>query len=68
MIKHIAATAAFATVALGALSAPAHAADGNLPVGSVIYGTASTALAVVSDVVNVVLPPGQVLPPTALPV
>lgn len=68
MIKHITATAAFATVALGAFSAPTHAADGDLSVGSVVYGPASTALVVVSDVVTVVLPPGQVLPPTALPV
>ncbi|MFF8280662.1 hypothetical protein ACF05T_32090 [Streptomyces lateritius] len=58
MIKHIAATAALATIALGAFSAPAHAADGTLPVGSVIHDTASTALVVVTSVVNVVLPPG----------
>ncbi|MFI6150701.1 hypothetical protein [Streptomyces sp. NPDC051109] len=57
MIKHIAATAALATIALGAFSAPAHAADGTLPVGSVI-DTASTVVVVVTNVVNVLLPPG----------
>jgi hypothetical protein len=58
VIKRIAATAALATIALGAFSAPAHAADGPLPVGSVIYDTARTTVVVVTNVVTVVLPPG----------
>jgi putative exporter of polyketide antibiotics len=69
MSKHAAATAAIVTIALGALSTPAQAADGvSLPAGSLIYDTTTTAVNLVTTIVTIVPPVGQVLPPTPLSV
>jgi hypothetical protein len=65
VIKHIAATAAFATIALGALSAPAQAADGVFPPGSAIIDNVT--VIVVPILTTIVQPVGQVLPSTTLP-